>query len=205
MHCANQILDYWFAPPGNPEHGSQREFWFGGGPKIDDDIRTRFLALYEQAAAGEFDGWKDDRQACLALTLLLDQFPRNMFRDTPRAFATDPRALALAKHAVASGYDSDGSVVEKQFFYLPFEHAENLDDQRRSVELFRALPDHDKKEDNIAYAVRHMEVIELFGRFPHRNEFLARASTPEEVKFLAENADYIFGQNKKDLDPPGAG
>lgn len=203
MHRADEILDYWFAPPESPEHGSQREFWFGGGPKIDDDIQTRFLALYEQAATGAFDHWKDDRRACLALILLFDQFPRNMFRDTPRAFATDPRALALAKHAVAAGFDRASSVVESQFFYLPFEHSENLEDQRRAVELFRAQPDHDKKEDHIGFAERHMEVIGRFGRFPHRNEFLARESLPEEIKFLAENADYIFGQNKKDLDPPG--
>src|SRR5262249_51790388 len=117
----------------------------------------------------------------LARIIVLDQFPRNMFRGTPRAFAADPLALAAAKHLAAKGYDRDLLPVEKQFAYLPFEHSESLPDQERGCELMKTLD-----EDLYGWAVKHKVIIERFGRFPHRNEILGRQSTPEEIEFLKQ-------------------
>ncbi len=189
VHRANEILDYWFCPPGSPGHGERRDIWFYGGPAIDAEIRDGFLGHYERGVAGELDKLRDGMRGCLAMIILFDQFPRNMFRGTPRAFATDPRARELAEHAIAQGFDRGRPPIELTFFYLPFEHSEDLDDQRRSVALRGAMPEHDGKERSIEHAVRHMEVLERFGRFPHRNAVLGRESTAEELSFLAENDD----------------
>ncbi len=123
---ACEVLDYWFGAPGSPEHGQRRDMWFKDGRSFDDEIRERFLSFHAKAASGGLDRWRQDPRACLALILVLDQFPRHMFRDRPLAYATDPRALATAKHALDAGYDRDRPFFELNFFYLPFSHAEHL-------------------------------------------------------------------------------
>lgn len=176
---AAQVLLFWFGGPG--EAGKAQKRWFEKSDAFDRDIRGRFLALYERGASGALAGWKDTPRECLALIVLLDQFPRNMFRGTPRAFATDALALAAARHALAAGYDRDWLRVEKIFAYLPFEHSEALADQQRACELMRPLG-----EEQYDYALRHKAIIERFGRFPHRNAILGRDSTPEEIEFLQQ-------------------
>ena len=141
----------------------------------------RFLPLWEEAARGGLGAWQATPLASLALIVALDQFPRNMFRGTARAFATDRLALAAAANAIDRGFERALSQPERTFVCLPFEHAEALAAQRRSLELFRALD-----PDNLEWARRHYEVIERFGRFPHRNALLGRASTPEEIEFLKQ-------------------
>jgi uncharacterized protein (DUF924 family) len=135
--------------------------------------------VWERAARGELDPWRATPLASLALLVILDQFPRNMFRGTARAFATDPRALAAAGSALARGFDRLLSPSERTFVYLPFEHAEDLAAQRRSLALFEALDPNDME-----YVKRHYEIIARFGRFPHRNAVLGRESTAEEIEFL---------------------
>lgn len=170
---AAEVLRFWFE-----EHAKD---WFVKNPAFDAEIRARFLALHEAAAAGQLAHWADDARACLALVLVLDQFPRNMFRGTPRAFATDALALAAARHAVARGHDRDLLPMQKQFVYLPFEHSESLADQVLCCELMK-----DFDAELLRYAVRHREIIERFGRFPHRNAVLGRESTPAELEFLKQ-------------------
>ena len=192
-----RVLDYWFGAPGSEEHGTYREVWYKGGPEVDAEITKRFASLYERAAAGECDHWRDDPRSCLALILLFDQFPRNMFRGKPKSFATDTKAVDIARHAVEKGYDRGLDLNAQQFYYMPFEHSEDLADQRRSVELFRAGAEHERKEENIRYAVQHFEIIERFGRFPHRNAILGRESTPDELEFLEEGGDDVqFGTQR---------
>lgn len=197
MERAAEVLEYWFGPPESPDHGQRREMWFKEGRSIDAEIRDRFLALHQDAAAGRLDHWRDEARACLALILVLDQFPRHIFRDRPEAYASDRRALATAKHALAAGYGHERPVIELGFIYLPFSHAEDISAQRRSVALRRALPEHDAKERSIERAVDHHDVIARFGRFPHRNEILGRESTPEETGFLDDNPDAWFAKYRK--------
>ena len=197
---AAEVLDYWFGAPGSADHGRRRDIWFKDGRTIDAEIRERFRPLHDEAACGALDRWREDARACLALILALDQFPRHIFRDRPRAYATDPRALATAKFALEAGYDRDRPIVELNFFYLPFSHAEDLAAQHRSVELRRALPEHEEKEKSVSRAIDHMEVIARFGRFPHRNDIVGRETTPEEARFLADNPDAWFAKYRKKTD-----
>lgn len=189
---ASRVLEYWFGAPESPEYGQRRDIWFKDGRSIDADIRERFFSLHETAASGALDHWRQEARTCLALILVLDQFSRHMFRDGPRAFAADSKALATAKHALDAGFDRDRPFGELNFFYLPFSHAEHLASQHRSVVLRRALPEHEEKAKSVERAIDHMEVIARFGRFPHRNEILGRESTPEEAKFLDDNPDAWF-------------
>jgi uncharacterized protein (DUF924 family) len=172
-----EVLDFWFGRP----RGEPRKRWFEKDAAFDAEIRQRFLPLHEALAAGLHADWLEDAQGCLARIVVLDQFPRNMFRGTPRAFATDALALAAARHAVAQGHDRGLLPVERQFVYLPFEHSESLADQERACELMRPLG-----EELYDWALRHKRVVERFGRFPHRNAILGRESTPEEVEFLKQ-------------------
>jgi uncharacterized protein (DUF924 family) len=183
---AKRILDFWFGSPEQASYGKPRQIWFIKKTEFDRELQARFLNDYEQAAAGELDDWKSTPLSCLALILLLDQFPRNMFRGTAQAFATDWQALSIAQHAVARGYDRELLPVQRWFIYCPFEHSENLADQNRSVALFQQLSDDPDSAEAIDYAIRHREVIARFGRFPHRNEILERVSTPEELEFLQQ-------------------
>ena len=172
-----EILDFWFVETAPVQ-------WFQKNDEFDGLIRERFGALYEKAKDGFYDGWMQDADGYLALCILLDQFPRNMFRDTPRAFESDPKALDVARRAIALGLDQVLLHVKRRFIYLPFEHSENLEDQKRSVELFETMADEDPLGHE--YAVRHLKVIEQFGRFPHRNVILGRENTKEEAEYLAE-------------------
>ncbi|KAB8331030.1 DUF924 domain-containing protein [Scytonema tolypothrichoides VB-61278] len=186
MSQAREILDFWFGSFGSPDYGKPKSFWFSKKPEFDEELRIRFLIDYQKAAGGYLDDWMDFPDSCLALILLLDQFPRSMFRDTPEAFATDWEALSVAQHAVAKGYDQKLLPVQRWFVYLPFEHSENLEHQSQAVRLFQQLGDDPDSVSCIDYAVRHMQVIERFGRFPHRNKILGRVSTPEEKEFLKQ-------------------
>jgi uncharacterized protein (DUF924 family) len=186
MSLVDEILEFWFGQPDEADYGKQRSFWFTKKPEFDQEVRTRFLTYYEQAVAGKLDHWKNSPRSCLALIVLLDQFPRNMFRGTAQAFASDPQALSAAQRAVANGYDQELLIVQRWFVYLPFEHSENLAHQRQSVKLFAALSDDPDNDAVLDYAIRHYWVIDRFGRFPHRNKILGRATTPEEAEFLKQ-------------------
>jgi uncharacterized protein (DUF924 family) len=179
---ADEVLDFWFGREGEPGYGEFREEWFRKDPEFDREVRERFEGLHEQAAAGALDGWKEDAGSCLALVILLDQFSRNMFRGDPRSYATDRKAQETAEYAVEHALDRELPEFQRMFLYMPFMHSEDLEHQRRSVELFRQLGEGDAD----SYAVRHMEIVERFGRFPHRNEVLGRPTTPEEAEFLKE-------------------
>lgn len=168
-----EVLDFWFVGD------EPRKAWFQKDPVFDDEIRSRFLRLWESAAAGSLEGWTATRDEALAYIVVCDQFPRNMFRGDARAFATDARALAAARGFVARQWHVELPEVRRLFVYLPFEHSESLADQERSLELFKGHANHE-------YAVKHWEIVRRFGRFPHRNAALGRESTPEEVAFLRE-------------------
>lgn len=189
MARSQAILNFWFGDPTDPssEYGQPRRIWFKKNPDFDAAIRQQFYADYERAAAGQLDAWKQQPQSCLALILLLDQFPRNMFRGTARSFATDPQALAVAQHAIAQGHDQSLMPVARQFVYLPFEHSEDLHHQGQAVAYFEALVQQAPElHSALDYAYRHRDVIARFGRFPHRNEILGRETTPAEAEFLAQ-------------------
>ncbi|MBD2111448.1 MULTISPECIES: DUF924 family protein [Cyanophyceae] len=189
MERWEEILRFWFGDSEDPasEYGQQRRVWFKKDPAFDDTIRQRFLTDYEQASTGALATWRQQPRSCLALVILLDQFPRNLFRGKARSFASDRAARDIANYALTQGYDQQVLPVERIFFYLPLEHSENLADQERSVELVRSLhAAHPELENFLDYAVRHRDVIERFGRFPHRNEILGRETTAEEAEFLKQ-------------------
>jgi uncharacterized protein (DUF924 family) len=181
-----EILDFWFAPPDSPEHGRPRASWFQKSDAFDAEIRERFLATHEAARDGALDAWRARPLSALALAVALDQFPRNLFRGDSRAFASDARALGVARETVAAGFDRVLLPVQRCFAYLPFEHAEDLAAQRESLRLFESIADGPDGANTFTYAMRHYAVIERFGRFPHRNAILGRSSTPEEVDFLRQ-------------------
>jgi uncharacterized protein (DUF924 family) len=185
MHEAGDVLDYWFGAPGSPDYGTVRAHWFRGGPEVDRSIRDRFLGHYKRAATGAFDHWRVEPRPCLALIVTLDQFPRNMFRGQAASFAADARAREVARHIVAEGYDRTLVPVERVFAYLPFEHSEDLADQHLAVDLVTSIDGHPESQKLIDYAILHLRIIERFGRFPHRNAILGRASTPAELEYLA--------------------
>jgi len=181
------VLDFWFLPPDHPAHGQARPEWFRKDDGFDAAIRERFGADVEAALRSNRDDGSDEK--LLARILLLDQFTRNIFRDTPRAFAGDAHAHRLAETLVAAGRDKNLSPCQRWFVYLPFEHRESLLDQERSVALFAGLRREMQNEtfdSAYDYALRHREVIARFGRFPHRNAILGRTSTPEEIEFLQQ-------------------
>lgn len=182
----NDVIDFWFGEPGAAERGVPRKAWFEKSAAFDASIRDRFAAVFEAAEADRLDDWQRTPLAALALVIVLDQFPRNMFRGTPRAFATDSRALAIARRIVERGFDAAYLTVECAFAYLPFEHAEDIAMQRQSLALFAKLPPSASSTRYLDYARRHHDVVARFGRFPHRNEVLGRASTPEELEFLKQ-------------------
>lgn len=180
--AVREVLGFWFGPEPVP-----RAEWFRKDPAFDEAIRQRFGATVERALAGELDAWAGTPEGTLALLVLLDQFPRNLFRGQARAFAGDARALALAREAVARGHDRSLHPVQRPFVYLPFEHSEDRAAQDESIRLFTALAAESAAHaDTLHWAHRHREVILRFGRYPHRNAALGRASTPEELAFLAE-------------------
>lgn len=179
---ATDVLAFWFGPAD-----TARAEWFRKDAAFDALIGERFGALVEQALGGALRDWDGRAESALARLLLLDQFTRNIHRGTPRAFAGDAQALALARALVARGDDAALPPLRRVFVYLPFEHAEDMDAQHESLRLFGALAALDPAMAEFAgYARRHAEVIERFGRFPHRNPILGRMSTPEEAVFLAQ-------------------
>ena len=186
MSRIEQILNFWFGSPDSVSYGKSRKVWFSKDPEFDRDVTDLFLPDYEAAAAGNYDDWSASRDGCLALILLFDQFSRHIFRGDRRAFATDAQALATAQHAIAQDFDQDLLPVQRIFIYLPFEHSEKLEHQRLSVELLRQLSDIPEIADQLPYAIRHKEIIERFGRFPHRNQILERTTTSEEAEFLKQ-------------------
>jgi uncharacterized protein (DUF924 family) len=179
---ARDILDFWFGPPPH----SVRAEWFRKDPAFDAAIRDRFGAALEAALSGASGAGHDDAHDALAHVVLLDQFTRNAYRDTPRAFAGDAGALATAIAIVDAGLDGGLDRYERAFLYMPFEHAEDLAMQRRSIALFAQLKDDSGDPAPLQWAEKHADIIRRFGRYPHRNDILGRASTPEEVAFLRE-------------------
>jgi uncharacterized protein (DUF924 family) len=169
---ADDVINFWGAA------GEQR--WFGKDEAFDTEIRLRFLPTYEAAAAGALAHWENEPTSALALTIVLDQFPRNMFRGDARAFATDAMARAVADRAIAREFDLGLPNQWRTFFYLPFEHSETLADQERCCALFRKLGN----AELLRWAELHADIIRRFGRFPHRNAVLGRDTTPEEKAFL---------------------
>ena len=172
LASAAEIVSFW------RDSGPDR--WFTKDAAFDDQIREQFFGTYEAAAAGKLSSWEHSAQDALALLILLDQFPRNMFRGDARTFATDPLARAIAAGAIVRGFDSQVSAELRGFFYLPFEHSEDLADQERGIAFYKASGD----ADGLKWAEIHADIIRRFGRFPHRNAVLGRATTPAEQKFL---------------------
>jgi uncharacterized protein (DUF924 family) len=184
---AQAVLDFWFGPEGSAMHGSQRKEWFAKDDAFDQSIRDRFGATLERGLRGELDAWADAPRSALARILLLDQFTRNVFRGTPRAFAGDPQALAAASAMVGAHHDEQLPAFMRAFVYLPFEHAESAAMQGEAVRHFARLAAADPAfASMLDYAHRHRAVIERFGRFPHRNAILGRQSTAEEIAFLEQ-------------------
>lgn len=183
---ARAVLDFWFGAPGSAEHGAVRDVWFRKDAAFDDEIRRRFKKVVSIALAGGFGEWCTEARGALARVIVLDQFTRNIFRDTPQAFAGDERALATSEDALDRGFDRQLDGNERWFLYMPFEHAESESAQRRSLELFGALAADTGNGAPLEWARKHADVIFRFGRYPHRNDLLGRPSTPEEVAFLAQ-------------------
>ena len=194
-NVAQEILDFWFGT--GDTLGKNRPQWFQKDAGFDEEIRIRFLAVYEAAIQTQTQtqtqtegspsayGWKQPGDG-LALIVLLDQFPRNMFRQNARAFATDSLARETTRQMLAQGFDNAMRPVERQFIYLPLEHSESLADQTQSVALFNTLSAFPETRELHLWAEKHRVIIERFGRFPHRNSALGRDSTAEEIIFLAQ-------------------
>ncbi len=178
MTLVDQVLDFWYAG----DFTTRRKEWFLKNADFDDEIRAKFAMDVEKAAAGGHDGLLESAEGALALLIMLDQFPRNLYRNDAKTFAADAKALNIAKRAIELGHDRDLTIVQRIFFYLPFEHSEDLAEQDRAVELCRELGD----ADYLKYAIAHRDVIAKFGRFPHRNDVLGRVSTEEEIEFMKD-------------------
>jgi uncharacterized protein (DUF924 family) len=170
-----EVVSFW------REAGPDR--WFTKDEAFDQTCRDRFLLTYEAAARGDLNDWELTPEGALAVVLLLDQFPRNMFRGTKRVYATDPAAVMVADRAIERGYDKKVDPHLRRFFYLPFMHSESLRHQERSLALYEAAGD----ADSLKWARHHHDIVSRFGRFPHRNEILGRETTPEEAAFLNES------------------
>jgi uncharacterized protein (DUF924 family) len=182
----HDILDFWFLPLGHPDHAKAREIWWRSTPDFDAEMVSRFGARIEQAVAGKLDAWKDLPEGALALILLCDQFPRNCFRKTARAFCGDAKALETARLALARFYPVAFAPNLRLFFYMPFGHSEALADQHLACALFDTIGG----EENLKSAAEHRDVVARFGRFPHRNEVLGRATTAEELDYLRDAKRY---------------
>ncbi len=173
------VLSFWFGDPEDPGYGENREAWFKKDPDFDREIETRFGALIADGAAGRLDSMAESPEGAVALVIILDQFPRNIYRDDARAFAQDAKARAVAERAIAREFDASLMSVMRKFLYLPFEHSEDLADQDLALKLFAPLG-----AEDLEWAEKHRDIIAEFGRFPHRNAALGRVSTPEEEAFL---------------------
>jgi len=197
---AQTVLDFWFVDEATGQQDVPRGgFWFNGGQTVDVAIREQFEATILAAALGAYTNWEDSASGSLALILLFDQMPRNIYRGTARAFEFSNKALAICKNGLAKQFPKELPITQRVFFYMPLEHSEAMADQQLSIELFSQLhqqaPDELRKftEGTLQYAKDHQAVIERFGRYPHRNDVLGRASTDEEIAWLADKGTR-FGQ-----------
>jgi len=172
---ADDIISFWFDEI-TPQD------WWKKNDDFDQKIKDKFHTVYQKAAAGELFMWRKTPLSSLAEVIILDQFPRNMFRDTPKAFATDNLALCLTQNAIDKGYDIELNPSQKSFLYMPMMHSESLRIHKRAVELFGAPG----MENNLNFELKHKTIIDKFGRYPHRNDILERTSTQQEVDFLKE-------------------
>ena len=170
---AQEIIDFWFSD-------EVRKLWFNSTPQFDASLRERFLPLWQQASRGELDQWQQSAVGCLALVIILDQFPLNMFRAQAQSFATEAQSRGVAQVAIDQGFDQDLDIGQRAFLYMPFMHSETLADQQRALELF----DQPGLEDSLRFARHHHDIIEKFGRFPHRNEALGRQNNAAEIDYL---------------------
>ena len=194
------IYDYWFGTIKNGTTVNDRSrLWFGGDPQTDEYIRNHFEPLLLQAESGLLDHWADSPQGCMARIILLDQFPLNMYRRSARAFEFEDLALKTCLNGLERSYTEELSYIEKTFFYLPLEHSEDSRHQAESVRLYQQLyetaaePHKNHAKRTLNYAIKHKNIIDRFGRFPHRNSVLGRHSTQEEIDFLQDQANR-FGQ-----------
>jgi uncharacterized protein (DUF924 family) len=189
MATADEIIAFWFGSDGADE--TVRRRWFVADAEFDRLCLERFAGAYAEAVAGSLEGWQGEARANLALVLLLDQCPRNMFRNSPRAFATDAQARAAACHAMARGFDRELPPLQRVFLYMPFQHSEALADQDESVRLTAELARaHPECADFLKYAEAHREVIRRFGRFPHRNAILGRAASLDETAYMRKHSGF---------------
>ena len=185
VRTPSDVLEFWFSE-------QSRALWFEKNAAFDEAIRVRFEDTVRAAAAGELEHWERTAPGALALVIVLDQFPRNLYRGSARAFAADPRAREVADRALSRRLDQDIPLAQRHFFFLPFEHSESTADQERSIALFQAWaeahdgPARDRALEQMRYVHRHAEIVARFGRFPHRNEALGRESTEAEIAFLRE-------------------
>ena len=203
MIKTEQILRYWFGVLNNElSNQSQSLLWYQSTPEIDQEIFSQFNHLYQQSVSGKLAHWHDNARSSLAMIILLDQLPRNMFRGTAQAFASDNKALLTAQKGIEKGFDKELSLIERIFYYHPFEHSEDLSIQQKSVDLFSSLLDEYPSEvhqsvikSSVNFAQQHLTIIEQFGRFPHRNQVLNRQSTVAELDYLKTGNS--FGQAAK--------
>jgi len=179
---AKDILNFWFETTDVSTGFDKRTVWFRATPEFDEQLVTQFADVHAQAASGALDHFMDIAEECLALIVSLDQFPRNIFRGTARAFATDAKARDIAVHAIDQGYDRNFSRWPRTFCYLPFEHSEELADQERGLVLYKGIDN----EESMKSVIAHHDAIKRFGRFPHRNAVMARPNTPEEDEYLKD-------------------
>ena len=170
------VLDFWYSK-------KMSKHWFSSTPEIDQAIKKQFETVWLSAKSGKLNHWKDSAEGCLALCIILDQMPLNMFRGEATSFSTEQQAVAISKYAIDRGMDTKIPAQRVAFLYMPLMHSENLDDQGRAVESFQKVG----LEDNLRFAQHHLGIVERFGRFPHRNQILGRQSTPEELKYLASD------------------
>lgn len=198
---AQEILTFWIgdAAKSPEEAAKQGARWWDSSHELDEEIRQKFRSSYDEAIEGKLEGWKDEARSRLAYLILLDQFPRNMFRKSPMAFAADWEAQRTCLEGISKSMDLSLSLVERQFFYLPMEHSESLDDQMLAVRMMESIhydaPDEWKNWGSqvVAYAKQHLVIIEEFGRFPHRNVTLNREPTDKETSYLKDGGA-SFGQ-----------
>ena len=183
---AQEVLDFWFGAPGSAEFGGSRDCWFRKDAAFDREVTLRFSDLHARAARGELAAWEAAPESLLALIVVLDQFPRNIYRGLLESFATDARALAASRTMLESAWDLRLPSAQRWFAYMPFEHSESLADQELCLRLMRQVAEDPRFSDVPRWALAHHAIIARFGRFPHRNAILGRESTAEELDFLKQ-------------------
>ena len=194
MNIAKQLLTFWFGNPNVNYKVEKRDVWFKATSEFDALILKKFTNAYEEAATDRLDYLAKEEPGCLALILLLDQIPRNLFRNSSKAYSTDNKAKSVARIGIENGYDKKMSVWHRVFFYLPFEHSEIIEDQDFSVQLFKSLG----LKSSFEAAIDHQNIIKKFGRFPYRNKALGRPSTPQEEEFLLDPPPW--GKTKSEME-----